>query len=302
MNLLFRDRWPPSNEWPFEPLGYVFFAKGLNLIGAQLSNDWDGTEFTVDAPPPPFAIANNSQTRNLAFLLNGMPPPWPDREPTPDEWEIAFNKQHSRREELLPKQLRRRSVETFIKKLATGGLLKIRYREDDTGKMIPTDPTWWNADNLSARFSLCRLSPRFPFPKAPAGAIEFSSWATTQRNWLFFEEADLDRIVTLKESSKRGAISSKPPEFSPTPASEANLSEPPALPQPAGLPVDRDAECRRVAGLLDEQGVPKREVTASDVQRLWDEGRGGPRVSVPSITSLMKGGKRGNPGARDRKT
>jgi len=57
---------------------------------------------------------------------------------------------------------------------------------------------------------------------------------------------------------------------------------------------ERDDECRRVAQLLDADGVTIRNVTAARIAALWDPGKGSP-LAIGSITMFMSGGAKGRP-------
>lgn len=53
-------------------------------------------------------------------------------------------------------------------------------------------------------------------------------------------------------------------------------------------PAERDDECKRVAALLDSEGIAKRDVRQSHVNDRWDAAKGSP-IAVAAIQSLMVG-------------
>lgn len=60
---------------------------------------------------------------------------------------------------------------------------------------------------------------------------------------------------------------------------------------------ERDDECRRVAQLLDADGVTIRNVTAAKIAAHWDPSKGSP-LAIGSITMFMSGGAKGRPQKR----
>ena len=144
--------------------------------------------------------------------------------------------------------------------------------------MLETEAAWWNANNLSVRFSLCRINPSYPFPKPPASVLDYPKWTVTQPSWLFFEEASLNRLLTLKR------------EETPKPVTSAPSIEPPDISL-----ADYAAHLQAVADKLDADGVSIRAVKKPHIAQLWPA-NAGLCPKVESITALMKGGSKGRPG------
>lgn len=82
-----------------------------------------------------------------------------------------------------------------------------------------------------------------------------------------------------------------------SPASIAPIATEAVIEAPARVDsFERDAECKRVAALLDEAGISVRRVRATDIAQLWNSDKGKP-LSVPSVTVFMTGGDKGRPAA-----
>ncbi len=57
---------------------------------------------------------------------------------------------------------------------------------------------------------------------------------------------------------------------------------------------DRDAECKRVAALLDDEGVAVRDVRAGHVAKHWNRAKG-TQLAIGSVTGFMRGKPKGRP-------
>jgi len=106
-----------------------------------------------------------------------------------------------------PDQITRRAkVEHFLQDHAANKSLKIFYR-DDVGSMHLTPSEWWNADNLTIRFTLCRIDPDNPFT-GPYSPIMLGSQAKRQRFTLFVDRDALKIALATRGSAVSKATSS----------------------------------------------------------------------------------------------
>jgi hypothetical protein len=88
---------------------------------------------------------------------------------------------------------RRAKVEHFFQDQAANKGLKIYYR-DEAGRMRQTPPEWWNVDNLTARFTLCKIDPDNPFPGAYS-PIMLGSYVRKQTCTLFVDQNGLAQAL-----------------------------------------------------------------------------------------------------------
>lgn len=76
--------WRDPNNWPLEPIGWLFWARALDLLGAAVDEAWEGGEFGVEPAPvvPPYKSPLSAQAAYVASQMLAAHDPSFPRPPT----------------------------------------------------------------------------------------------------------------------------------------------------------------------------------------------------------------------------
>jgi len=173
--------WRTPDEWPNDPPGYVFLARGFHEIGRALFGD----EWPREESPTKTKLT-------LAQLIEESRELTDDELSKDDEDEAADA--HHRMWVAVKDEIVKQCVE---------GRLISGVRPIEGGKISNLKPEMWNAENLERRFGRCQMSTKDPFATGP----------TPANHWIFLQRESLDKYLIGQPHSR--AATQTPNHISP---------------------------------------------------------------------------------------
>jgi hypothetical protein len=218
--------WAKPQNWPHDPLGYVFLARAVANIGrAVFGDEWTGRESSTEGvrglPPlrrsstsdrlhaheilaqrdPEYlrwraaeAHSHNATTSMAEVSLSSSTtkqlPPYYTAEGWTSEWWSAARTRMQREEDAqrpIFERLARVQREIVIR--CESGELSSAIRPRPGGEMKPVPRNWWNTENWLYRFAFCQLHPTDPFGTDVSGE---------RHCWIYLTEESLTKFVATQ--------------------------------------------------------------------------------------------------------
>jgi hypothetical protein len=171
---------------------------------AALPREWTGKEFALCADD----MAKNPTNPAIEWLqprfypavwfwLGGRRPLIDPVEPSPEQWQQAYDRWAWFFEHANDLWRRKELICIAVRKLAEKGELTFYARDDDTGEMVLVPSARWNCDpDISlARLATGRINLERPMAAVPADYAEQERYLAQHRSWLFVPKENLAAVV-----------------------------------------------------------------------------------------------------------
>jgi hypothetical protein len=173
--------WSSPSSWPADPVGYVFLARAIGMVGrAMYPDEWTGAE--VMAPVltllPRFehlGLHRNDRTRAHDLLRRHRPEIAEVTQtsayslglhgPTlsAEQWRVAAELSEAEVARVLPARARMDAVKAEIVRRSEAGDLLTYSRPVKGGNVQDLPLSAWRTESLAPRFYQCQINPRDPF-------------------------------------------------------------------------------------------------------------------------------------------
>lgn len=230
--------WDNQDAWPLPTPGWIYFGRGLSLIGRQkFGEEWVGNEFGIQpAKPPAPAVRRVTQAPIPApSIASVRREGWSTVKAEADR---LAHEEAVAREEAVSKAAhqsatrcyeeatvvrppfleRAQQVGLLVAEACAAGTLAAAYRSRRTGSMHDVPSNWWDAATWRDRLRSCKIDPQNPLTNlgtAPDPSDLFfqevslsgflAGLATVDAPWTATPTIDLKQWVVLPTVHAEGA-------------------------------------------------------------------------------------------------
>jgi len=210
MSAVQRNAFWSEREWPLNRKDWIFFGCAIEALGPLLCSEWSGEEFGRPklGPPPKLVTTAPEPGPTLSGTGRGPEANWKagrdsaggaNRAATAAllaSLEARAEAENERLSELYrPLDERATKVSRAVVQAFLDEELAAGYMDNRTGDIVPVPPSWWAAEDCSARFDWGKIDRLNP--------VRAGGWKEPKDpSWLFVASAKLTTFIEARSASE----------------------------------------------------------------------------------------------------